>query len=769
MKCSNCGVELADDALFCHECGTKVEVVEVVEESAEKVVEKVAEETHVEEASTETADNKASAEINNKAEVSETQTESKNTESENAETDNKNMDYIFCPECGTKNEKGAMFCASCGKRFGEDVFQAVKEKDDKKAAKKKAKDSADNEKKGGIKKVLPVIIGVAAVAVIACLLYTFVPKLFGGNAKQNYTLHYIKDNHIYSAKGSKYKPKEIANHYFEDESRTSGKTWYMGPQMSSNEKYVVYIKKIGDYNSGDLYFQKNGKPDTEEKLASSVTSFRCIGNDYVVYETDDSRLYYIDYKGNKEKIASDVAIYDISENERYVLIQEWVDSEYKIYLFDFNNVKDGKEKLTSVTRLEMASKNFDNLIYIKDDSLYIMKNFKTEEKLAKKVSRVDPSEKDGKISVYYATINDEEEASMYDFVNDPSAASDSNMELPQIADYQKKKSGSKLFDWDDVETDDQYYKDYEAYQRKVDRDDIREALKEEKIDVITYNIYYYTPNSKEPVKLCESRMFKDAGDYFSYFAHDLIMVVSLNDNAENMFDMDEISNYRNLQGQINDKILSAVDLTLYDGKKGYTVDKESLEMNAIDNMYSIFKNDNTGKVYYQKRSGTTTEIYDVKANGNSVVASLIDSDIDVCDVYSYDEIVTFKDMNSKATKADMYVDGTKVATDVYPGTVHFSPDSHSEFFYMTDYDDGTAALYHYNIKSKKSTKVDDEFYSYGGIVKVDGNKFAFLSDYSEKSNTGDLKVFTGSDTIKVDSEVSDFYYDYLAPYAKDEE
>lgn len=39
MKCSNCGFEIEEDASFCPECGTKVEVIDSVEEKAEATTE----------------------------------------------------------------------------------------------------------------------------------------------------------------------------------------------------------------------------------------------------------------------------------------------------------------------------------------------------------------------------------------------------------------------------------------------------------------------------------------------------------------------------------------------------------------------------------------------------------------------------------------------------------------------------------------------------------------------------------------------------------
>lgn len=52
-RCSNCGAPLADDAIFCGECGTKNEIIETKEEEKEEIKEETKEEEKEETVKTE--------------------------------------------------------------------------------------------------------------------------------------------------------------------------------------------------------------------------------------------------------------------------------------------------------------------------------------------------------------------------------------------------------------------------------------------------------------------------------------------------------------------------------------------------------------------------------------------------------------------------------------------------------------------------------------------------------------------------------------------
>lgn len=106
IKCSNCGTENLEEAVFCKECGTKLH-----------------------------ADNEAANVIE---------------------------DEIKCCRCNTVNPKASTFCKNCGMKFdGEDAINVI--------SSNKEETSNDNNRKIDYKLWCPIILGLVALIVIICL------------------------------------------------------------------------------------------------------------------------------------------------------------------------------------------------------------------------------------------------------------------------------------------------------------------------------------------------------------------------------------------------------------------------------------------------------------------------------------------------------------------------------------------------------------------------------------------------------------------------
>jgi uncharacterized OB-fold protein len=112
VYCSNCGLQIADDAYFCPKCGTKTQVGKTAKVTypsdeirdtfyqvgveLEKAFTMAAKETHA-------AFKKASQDFQQKTSAQTGQASQQAT--------------VVCPNCGSKNVSGAVFCHNCGKRI----------------------------------------------------------------------------------------------------------------------------------------------------------------------------------------------------------------------------------------------------------------------------------------------------------------------------------------------------------------------------------------------------------------------------------------------------------------------------------------------------------------------------------------------------------------------------------------------------------------------------------------------------------------------------
>ena len=786
MNCSKCGFELSDDSVFCPQCGKKVELMDeektkifhadeektviisddepeavkvelsreepAVQESVikEPVVEKTVEDTNdvvtVEEPQDEAVSDESDVEEESVADVS--------AVAPSAES-------VFCPNCGEQNELGAMFCGGCGYRFGQDVFQAV---NDKKADKKKG----NNTKK--IK-----VIGIIAAAVIAvCLIgfaaFKIVPKVIGGSKKANsLELYYIKDNDVYTTK--KHKPKLAYEKYYDyDEDYVDGIEYGRGPQFSKDGKYMLYLKKINDDYIGDLYYQKKDKPDTEEKIASSVDTFLVLSNNTVMYQTEDSKLYIADLKGNKDKISSDVNDFVLSENEKNIVFTESDGTEKKLYSYDIGKKNADKNKLATISDLCGVSADNKTIVYMKDESLYVLSDFENEDKIDSDVAQCYTQVDGNKVTIYYAVVNDSKSISCYDLVADDMYDTDKNIKEPMIEDYQKVIVKDSF--WgprETIETDDSYYDDLQKFYEKEDRDNLRESLKSYSSNYYEMDMFCYEVGSKEPISLgkCDTYYPSEA---FVYESKGLLRISKLNLEKTASVKFSDIYESGTSYGSILSDAFNNSDISLIIDNAVYPIDKGMYSdgissyngIGMTDNIYFV-RDPETKKVYLQKAENGDIELFEVTVSNDELSYESLLEDVNSFYTVGKDgSYVAFCDVNEKGNSADLYVNGERVDSDVYPVIVSSYPKSDDVIFYIKDYDDGNGELNVYNLKSKKPVKIDSDVHISSGVAIINNNDYSYITDYSDRSREGDLMLYAGKEPKKIDSDVDGFCIDFYS-------
>lgn len=417
MFCSNCGCKLDDDAKFCPECGTAVE-----ENATEAVVEEKAAEV-VEETST----------TEEEGETAETSEEEKTEEKDTAkeETSEPVVEETIEEE-KTVEEKPV-----------EDItVEEIPVSDN-------VEEEAPAQKKS-VKKIVGIIVGVVVVVALLIAAYVFlVPK---GEKKTSTTKHlvYLDGDTLYYINDftkKKVEPREIydldsyANVQFSDDHKY---LYFTDGEDGENDLYRIAVSKISkDYS-------KNKK--NLEKVVSDVDDYFLLDNGDVVYYTDDEICYYNGKDDNVLVDADDVDDLEATEDEKnlYYLVEDDEEDDITTYeLFSCQIAAKSSEK-------SIDSDVYEMIATFESNKIAYFKNYDEDTHSATLcVADVkgDVTEVADSVSVYnyemtkdaiYYTVAKEGEATLYNFVKDPYAASDEGVQVPKKDDYVKSIESSAI-------------------------------------------------------------------------------------------------------------------------------------------------------------------------------------------------------------------------------------------------------------------------------------------------------------------------------------
>lgn len=366
MKCYKCGADMIDGAVFCGNCGARMEDAPKAGEAAGEP-------------------SKGAGAPEPEAPVAAV-----------PEASAKEPESAFCPNCGKKLTAADVFCDECGYQMsggGEGAAPGKK----------------------GNKTLLPVAVAVAVVAVagIGALAFSQMGK-GGSSGGAKSKVIYAKDDSLMMIDVSKKKsePIELTDSYVDgDENQITG--------VDSNERFISedgkYICYLEDWDgeSYDLYRAKMSKPSEGTKIESKVNDHRLLKDNTILYKKKSTLYHYTEKES--VKFDKDVITYFLDEDQKYVCWSRSDKGEVTYYLQDIAQ-KTNKVKLEDDVDDFYYKEDFSQFYVRKDDNLYAVSPEGERDKIAKDVERVISFDK--KTGMFYYVKDNSEDVPYADFTYD---------------------------------------------------------------------------------------------------------------------------------------------------------------------------------------------------------------------------------------------------------------------------------------------------------------------------------------------------------------
>ena len=717
-----------------------------------------------------------------------------------------------CPNCGNDLIPGALFCASCGNKIPEELLNAAAPVGETPVESKPetvpvadenentenvvtatageagntaqtAQTAASQIPMGALvvpemetdkkKKTRTRLIGVAAVAVVVAAVGFGGFKVWNAmNPQLDKQMIYAKDGRLYFTPNVS-KEKDPVEIYNAHDNETSYEIKY-----TKNQKYAFFLTDSEDeqrlyrVNTQKLTSNESKNDKYIEEIDSDVRDFSVLGSGRILYYRDSNsgrELNFYDGKDTKE-IDSDVRAQRHSGNVVYYLRDEGDDYNYELYYY---NLKTGKHGDIDEC-IEVADYNENEILYSVSDGdtcdIYKAKPGSEGTKIVSDVASDWTGNLDAGVISYKREIK--ESKSYYDFVNDPYAAEDANATEPQMDDYLTEVDPEDVldsYDYNDYlddrsyfysndtsmdsitindtsyyscysnsnvyynyDNDDFYLYDEDAYSEAYDdyyaagnRDDLRDALKDLTFDSTSYDLYLYTSKGGEK-KIAESILPIDSDPVNQIFlyrkAQDLgdEKVCSIDD----LYDASDVENYIynsdndssvyvNINGKEQDMKMTSVSMNCSeDGKTVMVVDQSDEDSNEL--IAYKKKGDSLEKIGTVEKDYTTGSWY-----GN--------------DYYYFDNNNDFYIYSNGKSK--------KIAKNV--GMAELEGDGNFMVFDLESSNE---------ISDLKVLKGDEQIgkirdVGYYGATYVDKNCIVYIT------NDGDLNVYDGEDSRKIDRDV----------------
>lgn len=665
------------------------------------------------------------------------------------------FETIFCPNCGEQTSTEFAFCQKCGAAIAEDAEISS------------APAEPAKEKKNPLQALPKKAIMFGGIGIITLVVIILVASMFsGGGSSDNYGL-YLKDGEIVYTDYSEEGALEITSRLTNGESISGSDLSYAASTLSSYIAFsddgnrIFFPDRIDDDSDGfTLYYRDINKPDEEAVKIDSDVVMYAINSDgtKVVYVKGSDRILYLHDLTEKEKIASGVVSFNVSDDLKKI---GYRNNENSYYLWYAD--KDSVKLASDITSIEHVASDLSLIYYIKDGGLYKqVEGSEDKEKIASDVSRVITIYDSGEV---YYTKAESAEKNLLDYVDDDMAASDATLTEPEYPDYPDSPDYPSWWDYD---TDEEYevakaqyetaYEEYEAtcdqiradydaaydaYWAKRNRDSLREDLQNATMESTEYTLYYF--NGTEEAIVTDA-LVDEWGVTYAYDKPVIILQV-YNQSDVQKVKLSEISS--------SYEVSDLVNAALYSSSERYVAVGSSMSiLEQTDATYFRLSSDGS-MIYFLddvSESGNG-DLYKVAiTDGQTGSPEMYDSDVSNESIFftGKDRIVYYKNVNDDNyynSKGDLYINGEEIDYDVRVGNLSYLD---GEVLYYTDWNAeksyGTLKMF----KDGNKTKIADDVHDFD---RTNDGDILYLYDYSSNYYTGTLYLYNNGEPKKIDDDV----------------
>lgn len=585
--------------------------------------------------------------------------------------------------------------------------------------------------------------GVVLILILLLIFTIFRGSICAPDDKVGNPLFYTKNGKVYYTSTDEIAPVEVISPNEKVLDRSFSYYDVFSIQVSKDGRKLFYPNNIDlnnpEYNADIFCCNLASKNHDTIKVGSGINNYVPNQDGSKVYFLKNKDLYVSDLS-NIKKIAAGIEEFCINK-EGDLLMYVTLDSRLFQYTESYNEVKE----IASNAKLHYASADLKTIYYLKDNSLYLLKDGKDAQMIVSDVASVLNIYEDG--SLYYLKAHP---IIMSDYVNDDMAASDAKIKEPNESDYPDRKS---------------YIEACNRFMEKNARDDLRQLLKTDRIEEIN-TLYYYANRKSTIVSEYCGNVWKDTDKiklmpYHSlpvYCGNDRPLLIYYQFKAQKI-NMSDVTDYTDIYNDIMNSLLNNQETYVCSGsevlKKIADKKPDQLEYDIGNNKIYYAVNHYDDKFHY--------DLFDVVIDGSKVSeARKYAENVQLPNYFSVGgSVIYLKSDGSNHLGGDLYVNNEKIDSHVDHSVCRIE-NTHS-FIYATDYKKGTYTLKLY--QDGKITKISDNvsLYQYfddnrtAYVVGTPVNDTAKLYLYDFGSQASQL-VDSGMSGIF--SPVKNFYYGY---------